>query len=90
MSGGDYWTQMCVPWQGLQLRVSPDPRLYYRLAADVCVPAAFRAEFDAWAERFFSPHPELNVVKDDQAYVLADRIILLNPRAYAALQRATE
>lgn len=40
---------------GLRVVISPDPRRYGDLPADVQVPEAFRREFNEWSRRFFPP-----------------------------------
>lgn len=73
---------------GISIHVIPDPRRYGDLPDDVCVPAAFRADFNAWSARFFPPDPALNTVPDGQAYMLHGRTAIMNPRTYAALRAA--
>lgn len=71
---------------GMKVFVSPDPRRYGDLPADVCVTPAFRAEFNSWSAQFFRPDPSLNPIKDGEAYVVHGNVHV-NSRTFAELER---
>jgi hypothetical protein len=71
----------------VNVKISPDPRRYEKLPDDVCVPAAFRAEFNAWCEQFFSTVPERSVVTDGTVYSIGSTLVM-NPRTFAQLKEA--
>lgn len=75
---------------GVRISVLPDPKYYSRLPDDVQVPDDFRREFDAWAERFFSPRPELNIVKDGQVCQMFGSTMVMNERTYAQFRKLGE
>ena len=77
---------------GVNVKVTPDPFRYGPLPDDVCVPAAFRAEFNAWCQQFFSRAPENNLLKDGQFYQMDagafgghGKTLVMNPRTFAQL-----
>jgi hypothetical protein len=81
---------------GVPIKVSSDPLRYGPLPSDLPLPPAFRAEFNAWCESFFSRMPEWNLVKDGQCYKVTDvfsggkEMLVMNPRTLEQLKKAAQ
>lgn len=73
--------------QGHTVIVQPDPRRYGKLPECVQVTPEFRAEFNAWAAKFFLPAPELNPIRDDE-YIVIGNTVRMNPRTFEAFKKA--
>lgn len=76
---------------GMPVQVTQDPLRYGPLPKDVAVSPAFRAEFDAWCERFFSRVPEMNPAQDGQVFTrMGSDVLVMNPRTFELLRKSVK
>lgn len=70
---------------GMSVVISPDSFRYTKLPADVCVPDWYRAEFNAWAQGFFTNGTSL--VPDGTVYRVGDQLHM-NARTFKRMVEA--
>lgn len=73
-------------YHGYQVHVSQD-RPKMQLSPGVPVSDDFRKKVNAWMLEFFGVD---NSIRDGVCYLMGQNTILVNPRTYAALQKAVE